>query len=262
MNVTRAPFPAVVIAIPLLLLTACSTTAPADQTGTGQPPASEAPPSDNPSQTSDPSDDTPSSATDEPASPDDSVESGGLGYSDSEGLGGQPESGLEGATERFTDPLPAPDELPGMHSPDVLPTQEQSVITYQQPNRLLCAFDTVIINAPINVPLSGHILWATSIETLSPRTQLWETVWRSPYHSNIADSTYFTPAPWADPDGNHLTTVSTAVSVGFEPITVRVLNRFWGWDSQLEQWFEVTAFYSTVDGHPDSASTCFVERRP
>lgn len=141
------------------------------------------------------------------------------------------------------------------------PSEALAASPYDRPNAMTCVFNTVIVDAPTNVPVTGPVLWQFEVQSFNVATNQWESNYWSPQHTNTADQVYITAGPWADPDGIPTYSASAAIPVGTGPIQIRVYNHFWR--AEQGQWVYVDAgFFSTIDGTSTGASTCVLDAGP
>lgn len=141
------------------------------------------------------------------------------------------------------------------------PSESSAASPYGRPNAMTCVFNTVIVDAPTNVPVIGPVVWQFEVQIFNTTTNQWENKYRSPQHTNVADQVYVTAGPWADPDGIPTYSASAAIPVGTGPVQIRVYNHFWR--EEQGQWVYVDeGFFSTIDGTATGADTCVLDAGP
>lgn len=141
------------------------------------------------------------------------------------------------------------------------PSQALAASPYDRPNAMTCIAGSVIIDGPTNVPVTGPVLWQAEVQSYNTATNQWETSYRSPYFSNLADSVFVTAGPWSDSDGNMHYSTASSIFGGAGRLEIRVYNHFWRADQG--QWLYVdNGWFSTLDGTATAPQTCLLDNGP
>jgi hypothetical protein len=116
---------------------------------------------------------------------------------------------------------------------------------YGRPNTMTCVYNTVMIDGPTNVPLTGDVTWEATAYARDPATGVWNP-WQSSL-ANRADRVGITPGAWYDQYGEPVFVVSAAIPAGTNAsVAVAVYNRFYSWDTGL--WVDGFWSINNIDG--------------